>query len=77
MNWTIIKNEKDYNKAIKRFEEIFDATPDSSDSDEFDLLALLINSYEEEHFHIDEGDPIEVIKMKMNYMGFRQEDLIP
>ena len=77
MNWTILKNDKDYNKAIKRFEEIFDATPDSSDSDEFDLLALLIHSYEEENFHIDEGDPIEVIKMKMKYMGLQQQDLIP
>lgn len=77
MSWTILKTEKDYNKAIKRFEEIFDATPGSSDSDEFDLLALLIHTYEEEHFHIENADPIQVIKMKMDYMGLRQQDLIP
>ncbi len=77
MNWTIIKNEKDYNKAIKRFEEIFDVAPGSKDSDEFDLLALLIHKYEEDNFPIEDADPIEVIKMKMEYMGLRQQDLIP
>lgn len=77
MNWTIIKNEKEYNKAITRFEEIFDASPASSQSDEFDLLSLLISKYEEENFPIPEADPIEVIRMKMEYIGLSQKDLIP
>ncbi len=75
--WKLIKNDRDYNKAMARFEEIFEATSGSQESDEFDLLALLITTYEEENFPIAEADPIEVIKMKMEYMGLRQQDLIP
>lgn len=77
MNWTIIKDEKQYNKALKRLDSIFDATNDSKHSDEFDLLTMLINKYEHEHYKIEEADPIQVIKMKMDYMGIKQVDLIP
>ncbi len=77
MKWSILKNDKDYNKALARFEQIFDADPDSHVSDEFDLLSLLINTYEEKNYPIEEADPIQVIKMKMEYMGLKQRDLIP
>jgi len=77
MNWTIIKNEKQYNKALNRLEEIFNSKNSSKHSDEFDLLSLLIMKYESEHFEIEEADPIQVIKMKMDYMGLKQADLIP
>lgn len=77
MTWTIIKNEKQYYDALDRLEEIFDVTSDSRHSDEFDLLSLLINKYEVENYAIEEADPIQVIKMKMEYMGLKQKDLIP
>jgi HTH-type transcriptional regulator/antitoxin HigA len=77
MNWTIIRNEEQYRIALERIEEIFDTTNESENSDEFDLLSLLIRQYEEENYSIEEADPIAVIKMKMDYMGLRQKDLIP
>ena len=77
MNWTIIKNDKQYYAALERLEEIFDVDAASKHKDEFDLLSLLINKYEEENFPIEEADPIQVIKMKMDYMELKQKDLIP
>ncbi len=77
MNWTIIKTEKEYNKALGRLETIFDSTKNSKHSDEFDLLTLLIKKYENENYFIEEADPIQIINMKMEYMGLRQKDLIP
>ena len=77
MNWNIIKSEGQYNKALLRMEAIFDVDNNSKNSDEFDLLSILINKYEEEHFKIEAADPIQVIKMKMDYMDLKQKDLIP
>lgn len=77
MNWTIIKNEKQYNRALNRLDSIFDAKNGSKNSDEFDLLTMLIVKYEQENYGIEESDPIQVIKMKMDYMGIKQLDLIP
>ena len=77
MNWTVIRNDKQYYAALERFEEIFDTDPRSKTNDEFDLLSLLINKYEEENYPIKEADPIEVIRMKMEYMELKQKDVIP
>ena len=46
MNWKAIKTEKEYQKAMDRLEEIFDAEKGSPEGDELELLALLIHSYE-------------------------------
>jgi len=70
-----IKTEKDYQKALKRLGEIFDAVPGSKDGDELDILALLIEKYEEEHYPIEAPDPIEAIKFRMEQMGYKQKDL--
>ena len=75
MNWTIIKNEKVYQKALNRLDSIFKPKT-TKEQDEFDLLVLLINNYEEANYRIEESDPIQVIKMKMDYMGLNQKDMV-
>ena len=77
MNWTIIKSGEQYYKALDRLDTIFESTNNSKHSDEFDLLSLLINKYEEENYPIEEVDPIQIIKMKMEYMSLKQKDLVP
>lgn len=74
-NWTIIKTEEEYQEALDRLDSIF-APKTSKEKDEFDLLVLLINNYEELNYPIEESDPIQVIKMKMEYMGLNQKDMI-
>ena len=70
-----VKTKKDYNMALKRLEIIFDARPGTKEGDELDILAMLIEKYEEEHFPIDAPDPIEAIKFRMEQMGYKQKDL--
>lgn len=77
MNWTILKTEEDYKRALSRMDDIFGATKDSKENDEFNLLLLLINAYEDKHHKIDDVDPIELIKLRMNFMDLKQKDLIP
>jgi HTH-type transcriptional regulator/antitoxin HigA len=71
-----IKTEKDYNQAIERLGEIFDAKKGTKIGDELEILSILIDKYENEHFPIELPDPIEAIKFRMEQMGMKQKDLI-
>ena len=75
MNIKPIKTEKDYQTALKRLEQIFDASPKTKAGDELDILTMLIEKYENEHYAIDAPDPIEAIKFRMEQMGYKQKDL--
>ncbi|CAM1352157.1 helix-turn-helix domain-containing protein [Tenacibaculum insulae] len=71
-----IKTEKDYDKALERLELIFDATPNSKEGDEAEILSLLIENFENKHYPIEAPDPIEAIKIRMEEMNLKQKDLI-
>lgn len=75
MEWKVIKTEKDYQKALKRLETIFDAARNSKEGDELELLSLLIDNFELERSPIDFPDPIEAIKFRMEQLGYKQKDL--
>ena len=75
MTLKIIKTEKDYNLALKRLEEIFDAKKGTKHGDELELLSLLIDNFEKEKHAIDLPDPIEAIKFRMEQLGYKQKDL--
>ncbi|ENI5845150.1 helix-turn-helix domain-containing protein [Flavobacterium psychrophilum] len=70
-----IKTEKDYNQALERLDMIFDAKNGTPEGDELEVLGILIDQYENEHFPIDLPDPIEAIKFRMEQMGYNQNDL--
>ncbi|HRN97861.1 MAG TPA: helix-turn-helix domain-containing protein [Flavobacterium sp.] len=70
-----IKTEKDYNQALERLEDIFDAKIGSPEGDELEVLGILIDQYENEHFPIGLPDPIEAIKFRMEQLGYNQNDL--
>lgn len=60
---------------MERLEAIFDAKLGSAEGDELEVLAILIDQYENEHFPIGLPDPIEAIKFRMEQMGYNQNDL--
>ena len=70
-----IKTEKDYNQALERLEIIFDAKKGSPEGDELEVLGILVDQYENDHFPIGMPDPIEAIKFRMEQMGYNQNDL--
>jgi HTH-type transcriptional regulator/antitoxin HigA len=76
MNIKPIKTEQDYRIALKRLETIFDASIGTPDSDEADVLGLLIDEYEKKHYPIEAPDPIEAIKIRMEEMHLKQVDLV-
>lgn len=77
MNWKVLKTEEDYNRASLRLMEIFHAEPNTPESDELDLLIVLVKDYDERNYHLPELDALEVIKYKMRERGMKAKDLEP
>lgn len=75
MNINPIHTQADYNNALSRIEEIFDAKPGTVEGDELEILGILVDEFEKRHFPIDAPDPIEAVKFRMEQLGLSQSDL--
>lgn len=75
MQLKVIKTKRDYQQALKRFEEIFQAKPGTEENDESDVLAILLKDYEDKNFVIDAPSPLEAIKYRMEQQGLSNNDL--
>ena len=75
----IIKNEQEYDKALAELEALIDADPDtdSPKSEKLEVLALLIEKYEQESFPSRLPDPIAAIRFRMEQMDLKPVDLEP
>lgn len=76
MNIKPIKTDEDYQIALNRLEDIFDAQVGTPESDEADILGLIIDEYENKYYPIEAPDPIEAIKIRMEEMQLKQVDLV-
>ena len=75
MNIKAIKTQEGYELALQRLNEIFHAPIDSKEGDEAEILAILIEKYEDENYPIEAPDPIEAIKFRMEQMDLSKKDL--
>ncbi len=73
----IIKNAKEHEAALARIEKLMDARRGTPEADELELLATLVEMYEDEAYPIDEPDPVEAIRFRMEQQGLRPRDLVP
>jgi HTH-type transcriptional regulator / antitoxin HigA len=73
----VIKTEADYEAAMARVEEIFDAKPGTASGEELELLLLLVEKYEEKVYPIGLPDPITAIRFRMDQQKLKPKDLIP
>jgi|GEM_PF-285977 len=76
MNIRPVRTEEDYEAALSRIEEIFDAEPDTPEGDELEILATLVAAYEEKHFPIGMPHPVEAIRIRMDDLGLTRKDLM-
>ena len=74
----IIKNKKDYEIALEQVEKLIDLDPlkDTKEADKLDLLSLLIQKYEDEHYPISLPTPVDAIKFRMEQLGLHNSDLV-
>lgn len=73
----VIKSKTQYERTMARVDEIFDAKPGTREGDELELLLLLVEKYEEEHFPIGLPDPIAAIRFRMDQEKLKPKDLVP
>ncbi len=70
-----IRSEADYDAALVEVERLWGAKAGTRAGDRLDVLATLIDAYEEEHVPMDPPDPIEAIKFRMEQQGLTRRDL--
>lgn len=73
----VIKNEREHKAALARIDQLMDARPGTPQADELELLAALVEIYEDERFPVGEPDPIEAIRFRMEQQGLKARDLVP
>ena len=82
MKLKVIKSEKDYRIVVERIYKLINSSteqvePGSDKGDELELLSILAERYEDEHYPIAVSDPIEAIRFRMDQMNLRQKDISP
>lgn len=77
MNIRPIRSNADLEQALVRMEELWAAEDGTPEADELDVLSILIERYEDEHYPIGPSDPIEAIKFRMEQQGLTPRDLEP
>ncbi|MCF8034155.1 MAG: ImmA/IrrE family metallo-endopeptidase [Desulfarculaceae bacterium] len=77
MNIHPVKNEKDYEAALSRIEELWGAELGTPAGDELDVWLTLVEAYEDEHHPVPPPSPVAAIKFVMEQKGLTQTDLVP
>lgn len=77
MTYKVIKTEGDYQRALARIDKLMDAEPNTPEGDELELLATLVELYEDKKYPIDMPDPVEAIKFRMEQLSLNQQALVP
>lgn len=77
MNLRPLKTETDYREALAEVERLFNALPGTADGDRLDIMALLVEAYEEHHCPILPPDPIAALEYHMESRGLDRRDLEP
>jgi HTH-type transcriptional regulator / antitoxin HigA len=70
-----IKTDEDYIRALNRLEKIFHAPENTDEGDEAEVLSILVEKFEDEHYPIELPDPIEAIKFRMEQLNMDKKDL--
>ena len=72
-----IRTKKEHKAALLRVQELFDLDPKegSAEFDELELLAMVVEEYEDIHFPVPPPDPIEAIKFRLDQLGLTEKDL--
>ncbi len=74
LKYSIIKTEDQYDEYCKIHEELVFDDNDSKD-DEIELLTLLIEKWDDEHYDIPNSDPIKILRSLMKDHQLKAKDL--
>lgn len=74
----VIETAREHDSALARIDELLDLAPEagSTEANELEVLAVLVEAYERETVPLGLPDPIDAIKFRMEQQGLRQVDLV-
>ncbi|HEX8653879.1 MAG TPA: transcriptional regulator [Allosphingosinicella sp.] len=70
-----IKTDADHRAALREIETLWGATEGTPEGDRLEILATLVEAYEERRWPVEELDPIEAIEAAMAHEGRSRADL--
>jgi len=72
-----IKKKEDHDNYLARAYDLIqmDIKPDSKESDELEVISILIEAYEKENFPIEAPNPIEAILFRLEQLGMTNSEL--
>ncbi len=72
-----IKNENQYQESLARVYELMqpEIKENSNESDELEVLSILVKEYETEHYPIPKPNPLDAIKFRLDQMGLSEKEL--
>jgi HTH-type transcriptional regulator/antitoxin HigA len=75
MNIQPIRTQADHAEALHRIEALWGAAADTAEGMELDVLATLVERYEENRWPVEASSPLELLKFAMEQNGYAQSDL--
>lgn len=70
-----IKSKKDYKYYLKLIDELIDCKEGSKEEELLELIAIIVEDYEDKHYPIEAPDPIDAIKIRMEELGLKNKDV--
>ena len=76
MELQLIKTESEYQRTLKKIDELINCEENSEQEEKLALLSLLVWDYEEKHYPIGRLSPVKAIKTRMDELELKPKDLI-
>jgi len=70
-----IRNDEDHAAAVREIAALWGAAPGTAEGERLDVLATLVDAYEDRRWPLPDADPIEAIRQSMEMEGRTQADL--
>ena len=70
-----IKTEKEYEIALQKINKLLNASENSKQAEQLEILSILIEDYENKNYKIGMPDPIEAINFRLEQLGLSRRDL--
>lgn len=72
-----IKNNAQYDDALSRIYDLMqkDLKPESKESDELEVLSILVKEYELDHYPVPKPSPLEAIRFRLEQVGMSEAQL--
>ena len=70
-----IRTKEQYKSYLTIIDSLVDCEENSPEEQVLELVSILVESYESEHYAIEAPDPIEAIKLRIEEKGLKRKDL--